>query len=132
MTLPLDSVGEIHPTRSSSPEVDKVAADPEETDSDEDDEEGFDEELEEEGGFNLNFKLNEDSEVTQDSDLERRDEDVDDTVHVEREKIGEECKMPDILGDDLGSVRNSEDSGLEHVPITQKELSIIDSVSLND
>ena len=69
--------------------------------------------------------------LVQDSDLERRGKDADGVVHVEGEKVGEECEMPGIW-DDLGSVRNSEDSGLEHVPITQGEPSIIDSMSPHD
>jgi hypothetical protein len=53
---------------------------------------------------------------------------------IEREsgaKVGEECEMPGMW-DNFGSVRNSDDSGLEYVPITQEEPSIIDSVSPND
>lgn len=112
--------------------MDEFAADPEETDSDEEDARGFDEE--EGGGFNEEGGVfGQDSEaVTQDSDLERRGEDVDGVVHMEeREMVGEAWEMPGIR-DDLGLVRNSEDSGLEHVPITrQEEPSIIDSVSTN-
>ena len=52
-------------------------------------------------------------------------------IDGERQKVSEECEMPGMW-DDFGSVRNSEDSGLEHVPITQEGPSIIDSVSPND
>jgi hypothetical protein len=45
--------------------------------------------------------------------------------------MGEEGEMPGMW-DDFGPVRNSEDSGLEYIPITQEEPSIIDSVSPND
>jgi hypothetical protein len=69
--------------------------------------------------------------VAKDGDLERRGEDVDGVVCMERQKVSEECEMPGMW-DDFGSVRNSEHSGLEHVPITQEEPPIIDSVSPND
>ena len=115
--------GKINPTRSPSPEVNKVAADPEETDSDEEEAGSFDEEAgsfdediggfdeEEGGGFNEEGEqhFNDEGgvfsaeEVAQDSDLERRGKDADGIVHVEREKVGEECEMPGIW-EDLGSV----------------------------
>jgi hypothetical protein len=50
---------------------------------------------------------------------------------MEREKVSEGCEMPGMW-DDFASVWNSEDSGVEHVPITQEEPSAIDSVSPND
>jgi len=50
---------------------------------------------------------------------------------MERQMISEECELPGMW-DDFGSVWNSKDSGLEHVPIMQEKLSVIDSVSPND
>ena len=127
--------GETHPTRSPSSEMDEVADDPEGTDSDEEEAGGFDEEEggsnEEQGDFNKEGGLSGKEEVAKDGDLERRGEDVDGVVCMERQKVSEECEMPGMW-DDFGSVRNSEHSGLEHVPITQEEPSIIDSVSPND
>jgi hypothetical protein len=128
--------GEMHPTRSPSSQMDEVAGDPEGTDSDEEEAGGFDEEEgggfnEEQGDFNEEGGLSGKEEVAKDGDLGRRSEDADGVVCMERQKVNEECEMPGMW-DDIGSVRNSEDSGLEHVPITQEEPSIIDSVSPND
>ena len=103
------TTGEINPTRSPSPEVNEVAANPEETDSDEEEAGSFDEDVggfdeEEGGGFNEEGKQNFNKEggvfsaeeVAQDSDLERRGKDADSVVHVEGEKVGKECEMPGI------------------------------------
>jgi hypothetical protein len=125
----ISNVGKTHPTRSPFSEVDEVTGDPEGTDSDEEEAGTFDEE--EGGNFNEEGGLSGEEEVVKDMDLGRRGEDVDGVVRTERQKIVKECEMPGVW-DDLGSVRNSEGSGLEHVPITQEEPSIIDSVSPND
>jgi hypothetical protein len=106
--------GETHPTRSlSSVRMDEVAGDSEGTNSDEGEAGSFDEEqgdLDKEGG------LSSKEEVAKDGDLGRRSEDVDGVVCMEREKVSKECKMPGMW-DDFASVQNSEDSGVEHVPI---------------
>ena len=98
--------GKINPTRSPSPEVNEVAADPEETDSNEEEAGNFDEDVggfdEEEGGgfnkegeqhFNNEGGVFSTEEVAQDSNLERRGKDTDGIVHVEGEKVGKECEM---------------------------------------
>ena len=128
-SVKLSDDGETHPTRSpSSVRTDEVAGDSEGTDSDEGEAGSFDEEqrdLDEEGG------LSSKEEVAKDGDLGRRSEDVDGVMCMEREKVSEECEMPGMW-DNFASVQNSEDSGVEHVPITQEEPSVIDSVSPND
>ena len=118
--------------------MNEIAADPDGIDSDKEETEIFDEDTEgfdeEEGGFDEGEQhFNEKGgvvgaeEMAQDSDLERRGKDADGVVHVEGKKVDEECEVQGIRND-LGTVRNSEDSGLEHVPITQEELSIIDGI----
>jgi hypothetical protein len=106
--------------------MDELAGDSERTDSDE--EGGFNEE---QGDFNEEGGLSGTEEVAKDGDLGRRGEDVDDVMRLERQKDSEEVEMPGMW-DDFGSVRNSEDFGLDYVPITQEEPSIIDSVSPNN
>ena len=108
--------GKINPTRSPSPEVNEVAADPEETNSDKEEAGSFDEDIggfdEEEGGgfneegeqhFNNKGGVFSAEEVAQDSNLKRRGKDTDGVVDVEGEKVGKECEMLGIW-DDLGSV----------------------------
>jgi hypothetical protein len=119
---------ETHPTKAPFSEVDEFPGDSEGTDSNEEEAGTFDDE-EEGGNSNEKGGVSGEDEVAEDMDLGRKGGDVDGVVSTEGQKIVEEFEMPGVW-DDLGSVRNSEGSG--HVPITQKELSIIDSVSPNN
>jgi hypothetical protein len=116
----ISSDGEMHPTTSPSLKVVEVPDDPKGADSNEEEAGAFDEKA---GGFDdEEGELSGEEEVAKDIDLGRRGENVD---SIEGEKIVE---MPD-LWDNLSSVKKSEGSGLEHIPIMQEELSMIDSMS---
>jgi hypothetical protein len=107
---------QMHPTRSASPEVDGMVTDPEET--------GSDEELEEAASSSFDRE-----------DMGCFDEeeggDLNEGRNFGEEEAGKECQMPGVWNK-VGSVQNSEDSGLEDVPNVQEEPSIIDSVSSSD
>jgi len=103
----------MHPSGSPSQELDEVA-EAKESDVDE-----------EEGGVFDKEDVAEDSES---GDFGGASETLDGMVVVGGEKVSEDNGMPGMR-DNVASVRNSQDFGVEPVPIMQEEPSINDSVS---